>query len=937
MTKTIRTSIALLLFTVTGFLAQSQEFKISGRIVDTSTKEPLEAATVFAEAVKDSSLVVYSITDAKGRFELEGKTAFKKINLIVSFVGFKSYNQVIDLSSQREYDLKEIVLSSATEDLNEVLVVGRTPPIRFKQDTTEFNVASFDTKKDANVEDLLKKLPGFEVDENGAVTVNGIPVNKVLVNGKPFFGNDPTIATRNLTKDIVEKIQVVDSRTRTQAFTGEQSDGENKTVNIKIAKDKNRGTFGRVAAGAGTGERFEYAGIANYFDDDLRLSVLGGGNNINRAGFNFGEVSSTFGRGAAWSITGGGNGGGITNSRVGGANYADDWGKSTNQATANYIYQASNTTQDRRSSAKSDIPERNPDTDELVYRTQFSESMSNSYSTNDRHRFNPEYETVIDSAYYIEIRPDFSYNESFNTSNSEEDTFDENREILNESEGFSSRTSLSRDFNNRLSVTRRYGSGGGYIRLDLNNSYSKNESNSSNQNEVIAYVPGTQGQVIDEENSLIRDQIIDGNQQNNNFYTRLRWKAPIVKDLFFFSAEYSYNQDLREDENFVFDQNRDGALDTEQSADFSNENFAHRPELGLEYRDEKLNVEVEGAFIFRELASNETITNVAFDNYFEALEVEVDLRYQFTKNTRLRFGYDLQNDIPNINQLSPYVDISNPTFIRTGNPDLDPTTQNRFNLNFNTYDVNKEANFYVYSNYSTSNNEIISNTINENGFRRSTFANVDGNYSFSTGSGYGKNFKLDSLSSVRLNVGMNFNLRQRQNLVNGTQFAASNESYGPRVDFNYTYSEMVSARIGYSPNFEYNKFENENQNDIYILRHEASADLRFTFGDLEFENVLNYNYNSNIQDGFQKGSLFWNSSVQYSILKDNGLITLRGYDVLKQNNNARRIVQGQGYVDVQSLILQRYFMLGFSYKFNTLGKKPPGYDRGGGRYGGRRY
>ncbi|MGB5943730.1 MAG: outer membrane beta-barrel protein [Leeuwenhoekiella sp.] len=939
MTKALSAFLLLFLGLTITARAQSQDFRITGSIMDSITKEPLEAATVFAEAFRDSTLVSYTITDAQGVFELEGNTGISDVNLIVSFVGYKPWVKRIDLNKESDLTFNNIGLSASVESLNDVVIVGRIPPISFKQDTTEFNVASFQTKKDANVEDLLRKLPGFEVDENGAVTVNGIPVNKVLVNGKPFFGNDPTIATRNLTKEIVEKIQVVDSRTRTEAFTGEPSDGENKTVNIKIAKDKNRGTFGRVAAGGGTDERFEYAGIANYFDNDLRLSALGGGNNINRAGFNFGEVSNTFGRGAAWSITeGGGNDGGITNSRVAGANYADDWGKKTNQATANYIYTASNTFEDSKTDAESVVPVRNQEGDDPdATTTQFSTSTRSSYNTSDRHNLNPEYETVIDSAYYIEYRPDFSYNESFGRNSSQQVTSDENREILNESSANSSNNSIGRNLNSRLDLTRRYGKGGGYIRLDLDNSWSENDSYSEDQSETVIYAPGTQGSAID--STIVRDQFTDGSQENTGINTRLRWKAPIIANLFFLSTEYSYDQSKRNNKAFVFDQNESGpSFNTEQSTDFSNQNYLHRPGMGLEYRDDKLNVETEAALILRELASQEAINNIDFNNKFEAMEIEVNVRYRFSRNTRLRFGYDLENDIPSIQQLSPYVDVSNPLFIRTGNPNLNPTVQNRFNLNFNTYNVAKEANFYVYSRYDIQSNDIIQKTENDGGVRTSTFVNVDGNYSLRAGFGYGKNIKIDSLNSLRYNVGMNFNISRRQNFTNEVLFNTETESYTPRLGINYNYLGKMRLQMSYNPNFTFNKFDIDNRDDTYFLRHNAAADLLLTFGKLEFENVLNYTYNSNIQPGFQKGSLFWNSSIQYSILKDNGLITLRGYDILKQNTNARRFASGDAVIDRESTVLERYFMLGFTYKLNTLGKEPPGSDRDRGRrYRGRRY
>lgn len=206
-------------------------------------------------------------------------------------------------------------------------------------------------KKDANVEDLLKELPGVEVDDDGKITINGKEVNKILVNGKPFFGDDPTITTRNLTKEIIEKVQISDTKTKAEGFTGEAGDAENKTINLTIKEENNKGVFGRVAAGAGTDKRYEFAGMVNIFDNEQRISVLAGGNNINSVGFSFGEIRKMFGGGNSISFNGSngsftidgrtfGGGEGITKSNNAGVNYADELKKGVD-ISADYFYSGS--------------------------------------------------------------------------------------------------------------------------------------------------------------------------------------------------------------------------------------------------------------------------------------------------------------------------------------------------------------------------------------------------------------------------------------------------------------------------------------------------------------------------------------------------------------------------------------------------------------------
>ena len=339
----------IVLFFSTLLFSQQKSFKIQGSLVAADTKTPLESATVYLQRVKDSSLVTYTISDKDGKFSLEDKTYDNFLNLFISYVGYKTYLKKIPINKET-ISLQPISLQIDDNALDEILIKA-TPPITVKTDTLEFNVASFKTKKDANVEDLLKKLPGVEVNENGEITVNGKPVNKILVNGKPFFGDDPTITTRNLTKEIIDKVQITDTKTKSEAFAGEKGDDENKTINLTIKEENNKGVFGRLSAGAGTDKRNEFAGLLNLFDNDRRISVLAGGNNINSPNFSFGEIEKMLGNVSSVSINSNGNfsingrsfgggGSGIVTSRNAGANYADVLAKGLD-VSSDYFYSRS--------------------------------------------------------------------------------------------------------------------------------------------------------------------------------------------------------------------------------------------------------------------------------------------------------------------------------------------------------------------------------------------------------------------------------------------------------------------------------------------------------------------------------------------------------------------------------------------------------------------
>ncbi len=302
-------------------LAIGQGFEIDGKVLD-QNNVPLESATVYVEKVADSSLVTYTISDKDGTFHLEDRSEPEKSRLIISFAGLKTYQRIIDIKEKMTLD--PIKMELMDNQLDEVTVTGSRPPITVKKDTLEFNADSFNTRQDANLEELMKKLPGVEVDNDGNITINGKPVQRILVNGEEFFGNDPKIATKNLPKEIIEKIQVTDTKTKSEEFTGKAGDPDNKTVNITIKKDKNKGYFARATAGGGTDERYELSAIGNYFKDKLRITALGSSNNINASGFSYDEVFGMMGRNAGRSIFFGG-GGGITKAETGGLNFSNRW------------------------------------------------------------------------------------------------------------------------------------------------------------------------------------------------------------------------------------------------------------------------------------------------------------------------------------------------------------------------------------------------------------------------------------------------------------------------------------------------------------------------------------------------------------------------------------------------------------------------------------
>ncbi|MFC7444767.1 outer membrane beta-barrel protein [Mesoflavibacter profundi] len=905
--------------------SQSKDFKISGTILAEEDNSPLEAATVYLEKVKDSSLVTYTISDKNGSFQLEDQTSEGSLNLLVSYVGYQSIKQNIQLD-KKVIDLGDIKLKVSSNALEEVLI-KTSAPVTIKKDTLEFNVKSFKTKKDATVEDLLKQLPGVEIDEEGKIKVNGKEVNQILVNGKPFFGNDPSITTKNLTKEIIEKIQVVDTKTKSEAFTGEEGSNENKTINLTIKEENNKGVFGRVAAGAGTDKRYEFAGMFNRFDNDQRFSVLLGGNNINSPGFSFGEIEKMFGGNGSrsWNSNGSfsingrqfGGGQGITTSRLAGANFADNYGE-TLEASADYFYSGSkseNETSSQRETILSDS-------------RFFSNSNSRSENNTDSHTANAEFEIEIDTTFMINVRPRFSFSNSNTDYVSYDETLDQELNLTNQSNLSSFVESKANTFANEISATKKFGDKGAFLRLNIDNSFNRNLSD-----DFINSITEVYG---DSPQTIIRDQFTDGDNKSSNIATDLEYRLPIKAKEFFlrFGYEFEYNKDKNRQSTFDFNNttNNYDAFNQALSTDFEYTDLRNAPGLELSYRKEKWSARIGADYVLRTLKNQDGLRpqfNVERD--FKALELNSSFRYSFSKKSSAFIGYNLRNRPPSLRQLQAFEDVSNPLNTVVGNPNLEPTNQHSIYANFNSYNWQEKSGFFMYSSISVDRNAVVSRTTidPETLTRTTTYDNVNGNKSGYFGFSFRKRVKLDSLQSIRLRVGSWGNFSENVNYNNNVQYSSKVLGVTPELGVDYVYNNIFEIKPRYRVSFTNNKFDIDAFEDRNFTSHNLAINTAFFLPKgLEYRNDINYNYNPNVADGFQKDAWFWNASISYSVLKDQGLLTLKVYDLLNQNTNARRTATLDYIQDTQSTVLKQYFMLNFSWKFNSLGAKGESGDGG---------
>lgn len=908
------------LFLLIGLCVSAQEYEITGKVIDRDTQEPLEASTVYVESVRDSSMVAYTITDQNGDFVLDARSSSDAVNLFITYNGYKPNVRLLKLD-QKKIAIGSVALELQAEQLEGVSVVGERIPLVIKKDTLEFNADSFKTRPDSNVEDVLKKLPGIEIDTDGTITVNGKEVDKVLVNGQEFFSSDPKVATKSLPKEIIDKIQITDSKTKTQEFTGEEGDGETKTINLTIKEDKNKGYLGRLAAGYGTDDRYQVNGIVNYFNNKERISVLVGSNNINNAGFSFDEIYDMVGNSRGGysfaSSTGLINnfGRGITTSSTAGASYANAK-KGAYEIGANYFFAYSDSYNNQKTSRENILPEG----------SFFTDSESRFDGSTNSNRGAGEFEFDVDKTLRISVEPVLSVNRTNSYDQSTTTSTDLEGNLSNSNERSTVSDGMQRSFSNRIDVLKKLDTLGKFVRLTFRNSNSinENESNFVSTREIFGDQPS--------EETL--NQMNYSDNKHDNYSVDLGYRQPLSKS-YFLDFGYSFNTSSQINENSVYDLDGSngeyGLFNETLSTNYEFDTKQQRPSLGIRKEGEKFRFRFQANYVLTDLSNNDFLHTGTFDRNYENLNFEGMAQYKFNKNLNLRLRYGSDVNAPSVGELQPVRNISNPLNVVTGNPDLGLEQSHRFNLNLNNFNWKDRTGFFIYMGAQIQEDKVVRVTsIDEDLLRTTTFDNVDGNFSFYAGVGYSKQIKKDSTYTIKINFDPNINYNNDVSFVNDSKLTTKRLSVSPRIGVGFNFAEIVEIEPNYGLTYNNTKYSLDTSEDQNFISHRAS--LRATTywpENIVWGNDFNYTYNGNVSSGYDKDVLFWNMSLGAQFLKDKLLFKVLAYDLLNQNNNSARTTGADYIQDYQSTVLQRYFMASVTIKFDKFGGK--GKPDSGGR------
>ena len=912
--------VFLVLFVLSASSFSQNTISLKGKIIDKNTSIPLESATVYLKTAKDSTLIDYTISDKNGNFAFKTKKTESAIDFKISYIGYIEYSVRIE-NLKDDKDFGSIKLEENVSSLKEVVIQSEAPPVTIKNDTLEFNAASFKVRPDANVEALLKQLPGVEIDEEGKITVNGKEVNNILVNGKPFFGKDGKIATQNLPADIISKVQVTDTKTKEEELSGQNATSDEKTINLTIQEDKNKGVFGKANAGYGTDERYESSLLFNYFKDTQKISILGSSNNINSIGFSMDEIFDNMGGGrnqsiwindnGSFGINGmqfGGNNG-ITQSNMIGINFADEWAKKKINPNGSYYYSNAETNNNSRTNRINLLPTGNTNT--------LAESTTKSIT--DGHNISMDFEIKLDSTATIYMSPSFSKSEIKNKNRGFDATFDELGATLNENTTDNSWESQNNTFRNNIYFYKGLKKKGRGISASLNNENSKNESDLFTKTTTTFFQSGN----TDDD----RDQFRVDDSKKDSFRAEIGYNEPLRDSLSLnFKAVYSYKKSKDTRETFDFDNGLNSYSDFNDllSNDIISTTSSVTPMVGVSIRKKKIRGNISmGTEIINfnnqaDYLSNKTTVN---KNYmYPKMNGYVSITLGKSKSIYSYYSYEV--NLPTANQILPFQNLGNPLNTFIGNADLKPNENYSIYMNFNNYDYATRSGFYGYAGGDYNVNQIVASTTYDADFKATTtYQNVDMAYNGFVGFNFNKSLKKEK-RTFKYGFGMQLGYDFSQGLTNAELFESKGLNINPRVNLTWSIDEMITINPSYRYTYITNDFTNYVIDNTKNFKHSAKLEITSYWPKkVVIGSDFGYNYNSNIADGFQKDFYLWNVSLGYNFFQDKLLAKVKVYDVLNQNISATRTITPTAITDMENTVLQQYAMFSLTYKLEKFGGK----------------
>ena len=938
MKKLLIWTVLLLTATLSTY-AQNKIVTVSGRVIEAGTKEPVELAAVQLLSLPDSAQVAGMTTSTQGYFSLSKQKPGKYL-LKVSFIGYVTKIIPVQLTANvPAKKMGNIELATDAVMLQEAVVVAEAPQVTVVEDTLMYNSSAYRTPEGAMLEELVKKLPGAEIDDDGNVKINGKDLKKIMVDGKEFFGGDVKTGLKNLPVDMVDKLKTYDKKSDLARVTG-IDDGEEETVlDLTVKKGMNQGWFGNADLGAGTKDRYTGRMMLNRFVDKTQFSIIGSANNVNDQGFSGG------GGGPRWRSNNG-----LNATKMLGANFATQTNKLELGGSVRYNFQ------------DTDISSIN--SSERFLQNGNSYSNSNNKNRNKGTNLNADFrmEWKPDTLTNIIFRPNFSYGRTNNASRSESGTFNEDpfnlivnpNDYLNfdnlsddplkdirvnatNSASLSKGKSLSG--NATLQVNRKLNNRGRNLTFRGVFGYGDNDNDQYTQSETRYY------QLLNHlggDSILYRNQYITTPTRNYNYTAQVTYSEPIAKATFLqFSYQFQYKYSKSDKTTFDLLDYPDwaigGALPSgyeSHAVDSLSKNaeyryYNHDASVGLRFIRPKYQLNVGMSF----QPQNSTLSYKKGDYMIDTTRTvfnfapNMDLRFRFSKVSQLRFTYRGRSNQPTMENLLPITDNSNPLNIRMGNPGLKPSFAHTMRLFYNTYNAEKQRGIMTHFSFTATQNSISNSTRynEETGGLITRPENINGNWNAFGMFGFNtalKNKKYTINTFTNVNYQNNVAFLYNQDTKNNDRNTSTGLTLGERVTGSYRndwFEFSLNGSINYTA--ERNKLRPENNQEPYTYSYGASTNITMPWKMTLATNIANQSRRGYRDSSMNRDELIWNAQLAQSLLKGAATVSFEVYDILRQQSNISRSLSA----DMRSVSeyngINSYCMVHFIYRLNIFGSK----------------
>lgn len=909
------------------FVSAQQAYSLKGSVIDTMASYKLVNTTITVLNQKDSTLVKYSRADAEGNFSTSMLRPGKFI-LLVTYPGYADYAEDFTLDTEntlKDFGPINMILKSTL--LNTVIIKGKIAAIKIKGDTTEFNAGSFVVKPNARVEDLLQQLPGIQVDKDGKITAQGQTITKVLVDGDEFFGDDPTLVTKNLRADMVDKVQLYDKKSDQATFTGIDDDKTEKTINLKLKEDKKKGYFGKIDAGAGSDEFYGWQGMFNIFKAKQKFSAYSTIGNTGKTGLDWrdsrkfnanttvefsddGGIMINFGNmnDELESFDGRYNNEGIPIARTGGLHYDTKWNKEKQSINANYKIGSLGVKGTKNTLTQNNLPDGilNSNSDQNFDNYIFRQKLDFSYFAN------------LDSVSTLKLSVDGTLknsetNTAFNSSSWKEGNLVNNSERRLSNAGKDQLFNIGALYTLKLKKPRRT--------FSANMSYSLNKNTSNGfLNSVNTFFNDTTGQ--DSVNKINQYKTIDG--INSVLNTNLTYTEPLSKTLsVVFNYGLGFNRGTSDRKSFNKGSTHQyDLLDTLYSNDYKLDQLTNQLGAVFNYKKNRTTINFGTKATSVSFNQHDVFRDLNFDRNFINWSPQASYALKISQQASFRINYNGNNNQPQLNEIQPIRINTDPLNITIGNKDLNPSFTNSFSLNYFSYKMLTEQDFSFYAAYSFTGSAIVSNMTSDAGGKNTYQSiNLSGKMPSTFNFGFNGGQKIKPIG-LRVGLGLGARGNNSYNYINNALNEAKSYTFSGSLSASKWDAKNYSFNVRISPgyNMSQSSLQQQVNNNGWSLSSNGECTITLP---AKFQLITDVNYEftaatASFNDNFKR--TIWNAAISKKFFKEENLsLVVKGNDLLNQNTGQNRSAWSNRIIQNTYTTIQRYFMFSVIWDFNKMG------------------